>query len=237
MKRFFIDKKNIVILFLGILVAIRIPHEGIRFLWWIWTGVLVSVGSDLLINRFFFKKDIIPKSAIITGFIASGIIDYNGPWFLVCIFPLLAIISKHVIRYKKRHIFNPANLSLFVAVLFKIPLTWHIEANIYLIIIFGLYIIYSIKKIPHVLGFLISFTVLFMTQGIVPFALLSWFFIFIMLIEPKTSGFGLWRGFMFGAIAGTTSFLVFRFFPSYDLFVASLFVANLSNPILEKIKR
>jgi hypothetical protein len=88
----------------------------------------------------------------------------------------------------------------------------------------------------HVLGFLIFFSVLFASQPTNPLLLVNWFFVFIMLIEPKTSGFGRVRGFIFGSITGITSFLIFKFFPTYDFFVSSLFIANLFNPILEKIK-
>jgi len=57
-----------------------------------------------------------------------------------------------------------------------------------------------------------------------------------MLIEPKTSGTGTVRGFLFGTISGVSAFFIFKLFPQYDLFIGSLFVANLFNPLLEKIK-
>ncbi len=236
MKKFFRDKKNIVILLLGVLVAIGITGRDARFLWWTLAGVFVAVSTDLAINRFFLKRNIIPKSAVITGLIIAGVIDYREPWFLVLIFPALAIISKHAIRRKNKHIFNPANLALFAATVFNVPLTWNIESNIYLIILIGLYLIYSIKKIPHVAGFLGVFIALFILQGVNPFMLVSWFFVFIMLIEPKTSGFGLLRGLVFGSIVGLVAFLIFKFLPRYDLFVSSLFVANFFNPLLQRIK-
>ncbi|MBI5124494.1 MAG: hypothetical protein HZA72_03655, partial [Candidatus Omnitrophica bacterium] len=68
-----------------------------------------------------------------------------------------------------------------------------------------------------------------------PFSLISWFFIFVMLIEPKTSGYGALRGFVFGGIAGISAILLFRLLPGFDPFVTSLFIANLSNPLLEKL--
>jgi hypothetical protein len=74
-----------------------------------------------------------------------------------------------------------------------------------------------------------------MIQGINPLVFISWFFVFIMLIEPKTSASGKLRGGIFGTIAGITAFLVFKFLPQYDLFVSALFVANLSNAVFEKI--
>jgi len=235
MKKFLQDKKNLVMLLLSALFIIKMPQGGIRFISWVLGGVVIATGCDLLIKRLFLNQAIVPKSAVISGFIVSGVIDYHQPWFILVIFTLLAIISKHIIRFKQRHIFNPANFGLFTASFFRIPLTWSIESNIYIIIPMGIYIAYSIKKLPHVAGFLIFFSGLFISQGINPLSLISWFFIFVMLIEPKTSGFSFLTGFIFGGIAGIVSFLVFKFVPQYDFFVVSLFVANLFNPLLEKM--
>lgn len=237
MKRFLRDKKNLVILLLSILFLMGIPHGGIQFVLWMFTGIIVASSCDFLINKYLLKQKIFPKSAIISGFIVSGILDYRQPFFVLIVFSVLAIVSKYIIRFKGRHIFNPANFGLFVASIFKIPLTWNIESNIYLIIPIGIYIAYLIKKLPHIFGFLIFFTGLFASQGMNPLMLVSWFFVFIMLIEPKTSGFGNLRGFVFGSIAGIASFGIYKLAPQYDLFIGALFVANVFNPLLERIKK
>ena len=231
------DKRNLIIVLLSILFIIKIPQGGVCFILWVLGGIIIAAASDILITRVLLRQKLIPKSAVISGFIVSGILDYHQPWFILAIFSILAILSKHSIRFKGRHIFNPANFGLFTAALFGIPLTWSIESNIYIIIAVGIYIACSIRKLPHVAGFLIFFTGLFATQGGNPFLLISWFFIFVMLIEPKTSGFGNLRGFIFGSIAGMASFLIYKFLPQYDFFVGSLFIANMFNPLLEKIKK
>lgn len=236
-KRFLVDKKNLVILLLCLLFINNIPQGGMRFIFWVLGGVITAVACDLLINRFFLSQRMVPKSAVISGFIVSGIIDYRQPWFILIIFTLLAIISKHIIRFKQKHIFNPANFGLFAASLFGVPLTWSIESNIYIIIPVGIYIAYSIRKLSHIAGFLIFFFILCLSQSINPILLISWFFIFIMLIEPKTSGFGNLRGILFGSIAGISSFLIFKLLPQYDFFITGLFIANLCNPVLAKIGR
>jgi Na+-transporting NADH:ubiquinone oxidoreductase subunit NqrB len=236
MSGFFKDKKNIVILLLCVLFVIKIPKEGDRFALWIMAGVFLCASLDYIINRTFFKRKIFPNSAIISGFILSGILDYQQPWFILVIFSVLPIISKHLIKFNEKHIFNPANFALFFATIFKLPLTWNIESNIFLIIIFGIYLAYSYKKISHILGFLLFFTGLFTISKINPLTLISWFFVFIMLPEPKTSGFGALRGFIFGSIAGIACFSCFKFMPRMDPFVWSLFIANLARFVLEKIK-
>lgn len=237
MEGFLRDKRNLVILLLSILFVIKIPQENTRFVFWILGGIVSASSCDILINLVFSRRRIIPESAVISGFIVSGILDYHQHWAILIIFSILAVLSKHIIRFKGKHIFNPANFALFAAAFFKIPLTWSIESNVYIIIAAGIYIAWSIKKLPHILGFLFFFIMLFAFQGANPFQLISSFFLFIMLIEPKTSGFGKLRGFIFGGIAGIASFLIFKFSPQHDFFVGSLFIANLFNPLLEKIKR
>ena len=236
MKKFLKKKKNLLIILLGLLCLIKLRQENLRFLFWVLGGVSITGFLDFFINKFFYKRKISPKSAIISGFIVAGILDYHQSFWVLVVFSALAIISKHVIKFKKKHVFNPANLALFIATLLKIPLTWTIESNIYLIIALGLYFIYNLGKIPHVVGFLVFFSGLLATQGINPLMLVGWFFMFIMLIEPKTSGFGLWKGFIFGSIAGAGSFIVLKFLPGYDFFVSSLFLANLARLLLEKLK-
>ena len=236
MKKYLIDKKNQLILLLCALFLIGASQENVRFIFWVLGGVLIAAATDTLIKYFFFNQKIFPKSAIISGFIVSGIINCQEPWFVLCIFCVLAIVSKNIIKYKKQHIFNPANFALFTAALFKIPLTWNIESNIYVIIAFGLYMAYSIKKISHVLGFLLFFSVPLVIGQINPLLMASWFFVFIMLIEPKTSGFGRIRGFVFGSIAGISSYLIFKLMPQYDFFIVGLFIANLCNLVLVKVK-
>jgi len=233
--KFIRDKRDIVIALLAILFLIKVPKEGTNYLFWVIAGVFLCLLWDFLINRAFLKKEILLKSAIISGFIVSGILDYRQPWFVLAIICSLAILSKHIFKFNKRHIFNPANFALFVATIFKIPLTWNIGSNITLIIICGLYLAYVYKKFSHILGFLVFFGIPSVLTKTNPFLLISWFFLFIMLIEPKTSGYGLLRGFLFGGISGLISFLIFRLIPIFDPFIASLFFANLANPLLDKL--
>ena len=236
MLKFLKDKKNLMIILLAILFLIKIPKEGLRFAFWVSGGVLFCFCFDFLINEFFLKKRIYLNSAIITGFILSGILDYRQPWYVLVLFSAIATASKHLVKFHKKHIFNPANFALFLAGFFRLPLTWSIESSIPLIIICGIYFAYIYKKFPHILGFLVSFSTLFLISRANPIGMISWFFVFIMLIEPKTSGLGMRRGLIFGAIAGTVSFLIFRYISGFDVFVCALFAANLCNPLLEKIK-
>lgn len=236
MKKFLNDKRNLVITLFCVLLFIESFRIGFFFIIWVFVGISIACLTDVFWVKILKKESIFPKSAIISGAIVAGILDYHQPWFVLAIFSLLPILSKHLIKYNNWHIFNPANFSLAIATFSGLPLTWNIESNIYIIIACGIYIAYTLKKLPHVIGFLVFFTGLFATQRVNPLLLTSWFFIFIMLIEPKTSGTGIVRGFVFGSVSGISAFLIFNFFPQYDLFVGSLLIANLFNPLLEKMK-
>lgn len=229
------DIRYLVVFLLVVLAAFKIPSGGVPFLTWLLLSVATSSAADFIINLLFKKKKILPKNAIISGLIVGGVLDYTLAWYWVVLFSFAAIISKHLIKFHERHVFNPANFGLFWATVFGFPLTWSIETNIYLISIIGAYWIYKLKKIFHVLGFLTFFLVLFSTQGFNPLTLVSWFFVFVMLIEPQTSGVGRLRGFIFGAISGISAFIIFKIFPLVDFFVVSLVIANLSNIFLGKL--
>lgn len=234
-KNFSRNIRNQVILLLSILCILKIPHGGIRFVLWVAGGILTCSLLDIFLNRIVRKRKISPQSAVISGFIVAGILDYGLDWYVLVIVSAIAIISKFIIRINNKHVFNPANFGLFAAALFKQPLTWNIESNIYLVIIAGIYIALTLKKWPHVLGFLLVFAGTFYFSGINPLNMISWFFVFIMLIEPKTSGFGTWKGLSFGGIAGLISFIMFKFLPQVDIFVTSLVAANIFNSL--NIKR
>lgn len=235
MMRLFKDIKNVVILLLLLLFFIQIPQENIRFVLWILTGVLFAVITDLAIYYTQHKKLFLPKSAIITGFIVAGIISFQEPFWMTILFPIIAIAAKHVIKIHHKHFLNPANTALFIATLFNISLSWSLESNIYILIIAGLYFVYRLKKWGHILGFFIPLSVLLLLRGTNPLLMISWFFLFIMLIEPKTSGIGFLRGLIFGTIASLSSFVILIFIPQYDFFVFGLFITNLCNPLLDKL--
>lgn len=231
--QFFKDIKNVVILTLVVLFFIRIPAENNRFILWVFSGVLTASVIDCVIHRFVRHSWDFPKSAVISGFIVSGVLSFDESFWLIFIFSSLAIISKHIIRWRKKHFLNPANTALFAATLFHLPLTWSLESNRYVLILAGLYFVYRLKKWGQVIGFITVFSLLMFVDHMNPFLMISWFFVFIMLIEPKTSGLGFMRGIIFGLIAGIVSFLILTFLPQYDFVVVGLFIANLCNPVLD----
>jgi Na+-translocating ferredoxin:NAD+ oxidoreductase RnfD subunit len=76
----------------------------------------VAIGLDLLLGRFWFRKTNFPLSAAIIGLASSLLIDARTPYPYLAV-AALGILSKAFLTYNGRHIFNPANFGVCVALL------------------------------------------------------------------------------------------------------------------------
>ncbi len=228
------NKNTTLIVFIGILTVIAASREHIRFAGWMVAGAALAFIAEYVVTKLISKKGVFSTSALVTGLIVAGIIEYHQPFFVLAIFSCLAIISKYTIRFNNKHIFNPANFALFIATLSGVALTWGIESNKFLVIIAGLYIVFVYRRGAIVLSFLGVFLLLFGFYKINTVGVLSWFFVFVMLIEPKTSPEGTRRGMAFGAVAAVVSFVMFKYIPRCDPYVTALFVAGLLKPFIER---
>ena len=178
--------------------------------------VLIAVGIaallDLLIGYFKSKTWAFPQSAMITGLLIGGLLSQKMPWYIYFIAPAAAILSKHLIRFNNRHIFNPANFGiLIVALAFGAIHSWWIASPVILVLIFGVFIIWRLRRLDLALSFLISYFALASIIGLFQGAQIIdayysiinggiiFFFSMYMIIEPKTNPFGkktkncLWR--------------------------------------------
>ena len=170
-------------------------------------AALTAALVDLLINK--LKKGptyFFPTSGIISGLIISTILSPGSVWYAPVVGALIAILSKHLIRVKANgfwnHIFNPANLGLFVLVLFSIGTdSWWVGTNPALVVVLGLFILWRLKKIsiavPFFVFYLLSTSVatMFVSGKLPELSRLSveiaggslLFFMFIMAQEPMTT--------------------------------------------------
>ena len=83
------------------------------------TAIAVALLADLVLGRVLTGKWINPASAYITG-ISCGILLRSLYLWPFAIASLLSVMSKYVLRYKGRHLWNPSNLGICV-VLFSAP--------------------------------------------------------------------------------------------------------------------
>lgn len=202
---------------------------------------------DVLIQRLLLRKGLgFPSSALITGTIIGSIAPFNAPLSVIFIAAVVAIASKHLIRLKGRHIFNPATLGLLVSLwLFNLGDIWWAAAAGFNI---GGFIVpltislvianYKADKLKVAIPFLLATAVLFAATefvkvpptaaGALSFASsMPYYFAFIMLSEPKTSPYAAKEQIIFG-IAVAILYFVLDFNSVRFPFFIGLLTGNLA---------
>lgn len=158
-------------------------------------SLIAAISADSFITYVKTKKTIITESSVVSGLIIGYVISTDQPWWLIALTSIMAIASKHLIRFKARHIFNPAGFGILIAAfLLGVSTEWKGAYLWYIIIPFGIYFVFKIKRQEIIASYFISSFLLFGCQAIAHrvnifniFEYLNYFFIFIMLIEPMTT--------------------------------------------------
>lgn len=222
----------------------------------LWRGILiVAIYStlDLLLGYWKEKKWILPSSAWISGLILSVVLAPTVPWSLAIAAPVLASLSKHFIRVRRKHVFNPAATALVVLGFFfpsvGVVSWWGAAWGLIPLVVIaasGLFTIFRIKRWKTWLGFslvyIVGSSLILLVRGSSfqgPMALLLdgtfWFFSTVMLVEPVTTAYTpasirTWFGAGVGvltllfAVTGSLSSLP-------DPFLVSLLLGNLGATI------
>lgn len=231
-------------LFLAVL-ALFVLYQEPRFA--IVTGFGMAILFSVLIETSFLyfktKKLQITDSSLTSGLIIGFVFASESPWWLFLVVSILSLGLKRLIRVHGKNLLNPAAAGIFLAVfLFKGYTEWKGAYSWYFLVPTGLYLVYKIRKWELAAGYFIMALLLFIPQTLkehVPitdvFGYFNYFFIFIMLIEPKTSPAKRWPKVFFGAGTALLIFILtnqgFRYEP--ELF--ALLVFNILTPWLDKI--
>jgi Na+-translocating ferredoxin:NAD+ oxidoreductase RnfD subunit len=184
----------------------------------------------------------ITESSVITGLIVGYLLSSDQAWWKLLAASALAILSKHLIVFKKKHIFNPAALGVFLAmILLGASTQWKGTYAWYILLPFGLYFAQKIRKIEIIVGYFIVSLTLFGIQAAIQsislwhiFGYLSYFYIFVMIIEPKTSPITLRGKFFFGAGIAALIFILTELGMRFDVELFSLLILNIAVLILNK---
>lgn len=206
-------------------------------------AVVSSAGSDSFISYLKNKKFTLSGSSVITGLIIGYVLSSDQLWWIFTLASLLAIASKYLIRLNNKHLFNPAAFGIFTVILFFNATTqWKGTYLWYVLVPFGLYFIAKIKKTQLLLGYILTVLILFGLQAFIQkapilniFGYLSYFFIFIMLIEPKTTPIKPLGKIIFGVGVALLIFVLTEMAIRFDAELCALLVFNLSAPLLNKI--
>lgn len=208
-------------------------------------AVLVSIIVDIIFNVIKKRKWSMPDGAIITGLIISLILGTTSPFGIVAVTSVIAILSKHLLVYRKKPIFNPAAFGLLLSVPFfhteqswwgafgDLP-TW----TILFLLVGGYKITTRINKFPQVFSFLgTSFLLLFLMGHFnigdavdalrTPFINATIFFGFFMLTDLPTSPVKDKDQVIFGILTAATGTIIYGLFGGLMYMFIGLCIGNL----------
>ncbi|MGI8892104.1 MAG: RnfABCDGE type electron transport complex subunit D [Bacteroidia bacterium] len=183
---------------------------GINFLGWAADSInyFLFIFFSLITQYVWLKikgKDLSGlKSGLITSLSLSMMFKAGHPGIAV-LAPILAITSKYIFNYKRKHFFNPANFGIIISILITgegwiSPGQWGSDAVIiYLIGAAGLMIILKVKRLETAFAFLFTFLLAEFTRtsgylGWEPEVFLHkitngslWLFTFFMITDPVST--------------------------------------------------
>ena len=166
--------------------------------------ILTSVVIDLAAGKLYTGKWKNPASAYISGISVSILVRSTFLWPYI-ITAAISILSKYVIRYKGRHIWNPSNLGiswmLFFSPMYVAGLSVQWGNNLLpmvIIWVLGFFIVYRAKRLHVTLTYVVSFVFFAFLRSLItsdPFLSelapltgpMYQLFIFFMITDPPTN--------------------------------------------------
>lgn len=202
---------------------------------------LIACILDFIIVTLRDRKSAFPISALVSGLIISAVL---APTRLFYIAPVFAVLSKHIIKVAHRHIFNPAGFGLFIAnVFFGLSLSWWLTENVLIVLIFGLFLGWKLRKFSLIFSFTTTTILLSIVYSLFKHQpalthlhIISPFFIFFMLPEPKTSPGALKNKLIYGGVASLCVIISFALLPRYDFLILGLIIGNIFGVSLRKVR-
>jgi Na+-translocating ferredoxin:NAD+ oxidoreductase RnfD subunit len=235
-------KAQLVIYLIGLAIFLAIKDQSIVFLLACGLAVISALCVESVILYFRAKAWKITDSSIISGLIIGYVLSSDQEWWKFIAAGALAILSKYLIVFKKKHILNPAAFGIFLTlILFGASTQWKGTYAWYILLPVGVYFAQKLGKLRIIISyFLVSF-VLFGIQAIaqrIPLGhilgYLSYFYIFVMIIEPKTSPAKPRGQIIFGSGIAVLIFLLTAAGVSFDVELFSLLVLNLGTVLFLK---
>jgi len=231
-------------LFLGVFaVFLYLKEPRFAFLAGFFWALLFSILIEGAVLFFKVRKFQTTDSTLTSGFIIGYVLSAGSPWWMFLAVAAFTVGLKRVLRFHGKNLLNPAALGVFLAVLLlKGTTEWKGAYEWYFLIPAGLYIVNKIKKTEIVWGYFATSLLLFIPQSLAQGSSLwdipgyfNFFFIFIMLIEPKTTPPTRWPKIVFGAWVALLVFLLTEWGFRYEPELFALLVLNALVPFLNKV--
>ena len=246
--RFFKTPKGTVLVALILLAAISIliKHDTAS-LWTLLVAAATGLVVDLIVGLFYRKKRYFSDGGLITGLIVGLVLSSFTSWYVTALTVVIALASKHVLRIKRKPIFNPAAVGLLISTYaFSTMQNWWGGLSlisswyVWILAIIGAYVAWRVKKIPQVISFVGSYSLIcavFMlfkaTHLDASFGFQNplWnsalFLAFFMVTDPPTSPAKRFHQIWFGCVTGVVSAGMYLLFPGELVYLfVGLLIAN-----------
>lgn len=206
-------------------------------------GLAVGGGLDGVIAWFYRRVVYLPQSGFITGLIVAIVLAPGAPVWQVAVATAIGILSKYLIRFQRRQVFNPAAAGLAAAALCAGAVDgWWGDGTPWLVAFLGAFIVTRTRKWPTVAAFVVAWLLAVFVrapsvEGVrgalqtVPL-----FFAAVMLIEPMTTPAFARAQVVYGFVAGGIASALAGVLPSAGL-VATLLAVNCVAPLLNRFLR
>jgi len=235
-------KKQLIILLLALAGYSLVGLHEPLFLLSLFITVISAVAVESGILYFRDKKLSLTDSSCISGLIIGFVLASDNPWWVLSLASILAILSKYLLRINRRHIFNPAAFGIFaVMILLAAESQWRETYLWYVLVPCGFYLALKIRKLWLISAYFLASFLLLVIQGLMQqtgfshiLGTFSFFFIFIMLLEPKTTPSRPLSQVLFGCVAAAAIFIFNNIGVRFDAELAGLLLANISVPLLER---
>lgn len=237
-------KSYVIISLVAFLVITEMLSSDIKGIYNAIIALVTAAGIDWICFRLGKRKRWLPDGAVITGLIIGLILSTSTSWYFVAITAIMAILSKHLLVFKKKPVFNPAAFGLLFSILFfqtgqswwgafgDLPV-WTIG----FLLLGGYAVTNRVNKFPQVFAFLSVYFLLLLLMGYMhigdaadalrpPFINASLFFALFMLTDPPTSPVSNKDQVIFGMLSAVVGVVIYGFFGGLMYLFIGLLISN-----------
>lgn len=229
---FFQPKVQLALCLLVYILSYLLLHPSINIFVYYCLTIGLTVGFDYLFQRIRGLQSFFPSAAGVSGLIIGLLNSPNSSIFNILLVVALTILSKHFLRIKNRHIFNPVAFGLFFgSLLLKTSVSWWGVASgmLPLLLLTGYVSIFRSRKLNIILSFFVVYNLLtfFINKRVDIFDPVIIFFTLVMLPEPMTAPNQPVRQILFGTTTAVFTLMLSNLVNIPDVLTGSLLITNL----------
>lgn len=207
------------------------------------TGVVLDFVVALVLRR----KVRLSDGGLLTGLIVGLVLSSQQPWYAAAVTTAIGLVVKHLLKIKRKPLFNPAAIGLLAATfLFPAGQSWWggmamLPAWCIVMLLVGGYLVtHRVNKFPAVFAFLGVYFLLQLLLGIWnvgdaadalrnPFLNTALFLGFFMVTDPPTSPAQTGDQVWFGVVTAIVSVLLYLLWGGLGYMLVGLLVGNAWN--------